>query len=93
MRKCGVEVLEILQDDCPVACLGMCPFSYLNVCTSHVDVGFLHGAALPDLARVLQGTGTFMRHVKLRPGTATAAGTLSRLIEKAKKRLPIFRKR
>ena len=36
-----------------------------------------------DPARLLQGTGKFMRHVKLRPGTATNAATLSRLIDAA----------
>jgi len=38
---------------------------------------------LPDPARLLQGTGKFMRHVKLKPGTATNAGALRTLIEKA----------
>ena len=56
---------------------------YVNVFTSHVNVGFFHGAALPDPARLLQGTGKFMRHVKLRPGTATNAAALSRLIDAA----------
>src|SRR5580693_5398281 len=83
MRKCGDEVRELLHDGCPVACLGDAPFAYVNVFTSHVNVGFFHGAALPDPARLLQGTGKFMRHVKLRPGTATAAASLSRLIETA----------
>jgi hypothetical protein len=46
-------------------------------------VGFFHGAALRDPARLLQGTGKFMRHVKLRPGTATNAAELSRLIDAA----------
>jgi hypothetical protein len=32
---------------------------------------------------MLQGAGKFMRHVKLRPGTATDAASLSRLIETA----------
>ena len=46
-------------------------------------MGFFHGAALPDPARLLQGAGKFMRHVKLRPGTATNAAALSRLIDAA----------
>jgi hypothetical protein len=46
-------------------------------------VGFFHGATLPDPARLLQGTGKFMRHVKLKPGSATNAAELSRLIEEA----------
>jgi hypothetical protein len=63
--------------------LGDAPFGYVNVFTSHVNVGFFHGAALPDTARLLQGTGKFMRHVKLRPGEATNAVALSRLIDAA----------
>src|SRR6266404_5661620 len=81
MRKCGDEVRELLHDCCPVACLGDAPFCYVNVCTSHVNVGFFHGAALLDPTCLLQGTGKFMRHVKLRPETATHAVALSRLID------------
>ena len=83
MRTCGDEVRELLHDGCPVACLGDAPFGYVNVFNSHVNVGFFHGAALPDPAHLLQGTGKFMRHVKLRPGTATNAAELSRLIDAA----------
>jgi len=83
MRKCGDEVRELLHDGCPVACLGDAPFGYVNVFTSHVNVGFFHGNALPDPARLLQGNGKFMRHVKLRPGTATNSAALSKLIEVA----------
>jgi hypothetical protein len=63
--------------------LGDVPFAYVNVFTAHVNVGFFQGAALPDPARLLQGNGKFMRHVKLRPGTATNDAELSRLIEAA----------
>ena len=83
MRKCGDEVRELLHDGCPVACLGDAPFAYVNVFTSHVNVGFFHGAALPDPARLLQGTGKFMRHVKLKPGTPNDSAALSKLIEAA----------
>jgi len=83
MRQCGDEVRELLHDGCPVACLGDFPFGYVNAFTSHVNVGFFQGAALPDPARLLQGTGKFMRHVKLRPETATNAAALRRLIEVA----------
>ena len=82
MRKCGDEVREVLHDGCPVACLGDVPFGYVDVFTAHVNVGFFQGASLPDPARLLQGTGRFMRHVKLRPGTATNSAALNRLIEK-----------
>jgi len=92
MRKCGDEVRELLHDGCPVACLGDAPFGYVNVFTSHVNVGFFHGASLPDPAGLLEGTGKSMRHVKLRPGTAANTrgdrprlqpAALSRLIDAA----------
>ena len=81
MRRCGDEVRELLHDGRPVACLGDAPFGYVNVFTTHVNVGFFYGAALPDPARLLQGTGKFMRHVKLRPGAPMNTAALSRLID------------
>ena len=83
MRQCGDEVRELLHDGCPVACLGDAPFGYVNVFTSHANVGFFHGAALRDPARLLQGTGKFMRHVKVRPGASINNAALSKLIEMA----------
>lgn len=83
MRNCGDEVRELLHDGCPVACFGDAPFGYVNVFTSHVNVGFYLGAFLPDPCRLLQGAGKRMRHVKLTPGTAIDDAALRRLIEKA----------
>ena len=83
MRRCGDEVRELMHDGCPVACMGDAPFGYVNVFTSHVNVGFYQGASLADPHRLLEGAGKFMRHVKLRPGAATDAASLSSLIEAA----------
>ena len=83
MRKCGDEVREVLHDGSPVACLGDAPFGYVDVFTSNVNVGFFHGAALPDPAGLLQGTGKSMRHVKLRPEAAINTTALRGLIEAA----------
>ena len=83
MRNCGDEVRELLHDGCPVACLGDFPFAYVNVFTAHVNVGFFQGAALPDPGRLLQGTGKFMRHVKLKPGTPVNTAAVERLIHLA----------
>lgn len=83
MRRCGDEVRELLHDGCPVACLGDAPFGYVNVFTSHVNVGFYQGAALPDPDRLLQGSGKFMRHVKLRPGAAANGPAIRKLIDAA----------
>jgi len=83
MRNCGDEVREILHDGCPTACLGDAAFGYVKVFTSHVNVGFFQGASLPDPARLLQGTGKFMRHVKVKPGRSETVAALSTLIEAA----------
>jgi hypothetical protein len=83
IRKCGDEVREVLHDGCPTACLGDAAFAYVNVFTAHVNVGFFQGADLPDPARLLQGTGKFMRHVKLKPGTSINTTALNKLIEVA----------
>jgi hypothetical protein len=83
MRNCGDEVREVMHDGCPVACFGDAAFAYVNVFTSHVNVGFFQGASLPDPSGLLQGTGKFMRHVRLRPGTETDSALLKKLIEAA----------
>jgi hypothetical protein len=80
MRECGDEVRELLHDGCPNACFGDAAFGYVNVFTSHVNVGFFQGSALPDPGRLLQGNGKFMRHVKLRPGEELDSAALSQLI-------------
>lgn len=80
MRVCGTDVRELIHDGCPVVCVEDAPFAYVNVFTAHVNVGFFHGAALPDPQRLLAGTGRFMRHVKLKPGTLVDASPLEALI-------------
>jgi hypothetical protein len=75
-----------LHDGCPLHVWGDAPFAYVNVFTSHSNVGFFrffHGAALSDRARLLQGTGKFRRHMKLRPGTSANAAALSGFIDTA----------
>lgn len=83
MRNCGDEVRELFHDGCPVVCLGDVPFAYVNVFTTHVNVGFFQGAGLADPGRLLQGSGKFMRHVKLKPGSAISDAALHALIEAA----------
>ena len=83
MRNCGDEVRELMHDGCPTACLGDAAFGYVGIFTSHVNVGFYQGSALPDPAGLLQGSGKFMRHVKLRPGEPINSAALHRLIEAA----------
>jgi hypothetical protein len=83
MRECGDDVLELMHDGCPVACVSDAPFGYVNAFTSHVNVGFFYGAELADPAGLLEGSGKRMRHVKLRPGAFINSAALSRLIDEA----------
>lgn len=83
MRACGPDVRELLHDGCPVACVADAAFGYVNVFTSHVNVGFFRGAYLDDPAGLLEGNGKRMRHVKLRPGVSGDDMALLRLIEDA----------
>ncbi len=83
MRKCGSDVRELIHDGCPVACVGDVAFGYVNVFTSHINVGFFRGADLGDPNDLLEGAGKRMRHVKLRPGVDCNEMALSRLIEDA----------
>jgi len=83
IRQCGPDVLELMHDGCPTACVEDAPFAYVNAFSAHVNVGFFHGAALPDPAGLLQGSGRFMRHVKLRPGQAADAAALQALVSAA----------
>jgi hypothetical protein len=83
MRQCGVDVRELMHDGCPVACVKDAPFGYVNAFTSHVNVGFFHGAMLEDPAGLLEGSGKRMRHVKLKPGLVLNAAALCGLIEAA----------
>jgi len=83
MRDCGGDVRELLHDGHPTACVADAAFAYVNSFTAHVNVGFFHGAALPDSNGLLEGTGKFMRHVKLRPDCGIDSAALLELIHSA----------
>ena len=83
MRDCGADVRELLHDGHPTACVGDAAFGYVNAYTSHVNVGFFRGAELPDPGGLLEGTGRFMRHVKVRPNAGVDDAALETLIEQA----------
>jgi hypothetical protein len=80
IRGCGEDVLELMHDGHPVACVEDVPFAYVDVFKSHTNVGFFYGAHLDDPARMLQGTGKNMRHVKLKPGREPDTVALGNLI-------------
>jgi hypothetical protein len=83
MRNCGDDVRELLHDGHPTACIGDAAFAYVNAFKAHVNVGFFCGAEIADPGRLLEGTGKFMRHVKLRPECDVDPRALTELIQTA----------
>jgi len=83
IRACGSDVRELLHDYHPTACVGKVAFAYVNIFAAHVNVGFFQGTELPDPGGLLQGTGKYMRHVKLRPGVDIDDAKLTELIKQA----------
>ena len=83
MRDCGDDVRELLNDGHPTACVADAAFAYVNAFTAHVNVGFFRGAELPDPNGLLEGTGRFMRHVKLRHDGEVDTAALAELVETA----------
>ena len=81
MRGCGDDVRELLHDGHPTACVTDAAFAYVNAFKAHVNVGFFRGAVIPDPDGLLEGSGKFMRHVKLEPERDIDAGALRKLIE------------
>jgi hypothetical protein len=83
IRACGNDVRELLHDGHPTACVADAAFAYVNAFNAHVNVGFFRGAELSDPSGLLEGTGKFMRHVKLRPEGEVEATALLKLIDAA----------
>jgi hypothetical protein len=80
MRACGDDVREVLHDGHPTVCVGDAAFVYVNAFKRHVNVGFFRGAEIGDPDGLLEGTGKFMRHVKLSPTRDLDATALAKLI-------------
>jgi hypothetical protein len=83
MRSCGDDVRELLHDGHPTACVGDAAFAYVNAFKAHVNVGFFRGAEIADPKGLLEGTGRFMRHVKLSPERDLDPAALTKLIKTA----------
>jgi hypothetical protein len=83
MRDCGDDVRELLHDGHPTACVRDAAFGYVNAFRAHVNVVFFMGAEIDDPDGLLEGSGKFMRHVKLRPDNDVDSGALTKLVETA----------
>lgn len=72
-----------MHDGLATVCVQDAPFAYVGVFKAHVNIGFFHGAELPDPGCLLAGTGKNMRHVKLKPGNAVDESSLEALVSAA----------
>jgi len=92
IRSAGPDVIELLHDGYPTACVGNLALCYVNAFSEHVNVGFFFGSVLLDPSRLLEGSGRFMRHVKVGPNASSHKADLRKLIADAyadiKSRLP-----
>jgi hypothetical protein len=55
-------------------------YAYIMPLRGYVNLGFYQGARLPDPARLLEGTGKGLRHVKVRTPAAAGAAALRQLV-------------
>ena len=59
-------------------------YAYVMPNTAHLNLGFFHGAGLPDPEGLLEGTGKALRHVKLRAADEAARPAVVALIDAAR---------
>jgi hypothetical protein len=59
------------------------PMCFFTVGKNHVTFGFVRGTSLPDPARLLEGTGKNLRHVKLKTVADVGKPGLRKLIQAA----------
>jgi hypothetical protein len=59
------------------------PMCFFMVGKNHVTFGFLRGTSLPDPAKLLEGTGKNLRHVKLRTTEDLRKPALKKLVQAA----------
>jgi len=58
-------------------------YAYIAVLGGHVNLGFYHGASLPDPAGLLEGSGKKLRHVKLRSVSGSKSPAVTALLREA----------
>ena len=80
IRQQGSDVQDLMHDGAATACLQGAAFSYVAQYQAHVNIGFFRGFELPDPNGLLQGTGKYMRHVKLMPNKSVDDTAIKQLV-------------
>jgi len=58
-------------------------YTYIGIYKNHINLGFYHGAALPDPKRLLEGTGKRLRHIKIESVSKAKSSPIKQLIKDA----------
>ena len=83
------DFVEVVWPRQRIASFGVGPrkmtdhYAYIGVLSTHVNLGFYHGASLTDPAGLLEGTGRKLRHVKLRDVPAARSPAVAALLRQA----------
>ncbi len=83
------EAVEIVWPRQGIASFGVGPkkmtehYAYIGVQGGHMNLGFYHGASLPDPAHLLEGTGKKLRHIKIRAVAEVQQPAVAALLKKA----------
>jgi hypothetical protein len=83
------DFVEVVWPRQEIASFGVGPrkmtehYAYISLQKSYVNLGFYHGASLRDPARLLEGTGKRLRHVKIRDAAAVKSAAIAVLLREA----------
>ncbi len=83
------DFVEIVWPRQKIASYGVGPkkmsehYAYIAVQSSHINLGFYHGASLADPAGLLEGTGKGLRHIKIRDVAAASQPAVVALLRVA----------
>ena len=83
------EFFEVVWPKQKIASFGTGPakrsehYAYIAVHGAHVNLGFYHGASLPDPERLLEGSGKELRHIKMRDVSSSNSPAVIALLRAA----------
>ena len=83
------DFVEVVWPQLKISSFGVGPkkmtehYAYIALLSSHVNLGFYHGALLTDPSRLLEGTGKNLRHVKVRDVASSKSQAIKALLREA----------
>ncbi len=73
MRRCSSDRHDTINEH----------YAYIAIQSAHINLGFYHGASLPDPEDLLQGSGKKLRHIKIYDAAAVNSTAISALLREA----------